>query len=75
MSQALKTLAAIEKATAGVNENRTHLGASVIGRECGREVWLMFRWALDRSWGGRMLRLFARGKREENIFALFVYTN
>lgn len=26
---------------------RPHLGASIIGRECDRHLWLSFRWALD----------------------------
>lgn len=47
---------------------RSHLGASMIGRECEREIWLAFRWTLFPSYEGRMLRLFERGKREEAEF-------
>lgn len=44
---------------------REHLGASVIGRECERSLWLTFRWAEAPKFDGRMLRLFDSGKREE----------
>lgn len=44
---------------------RTHLGASVIGKECTRSIWYGFRWATIPKFGGRMLRLFNRGHLEE----------
>jgi hypothetical protein len=44
---------------------RDHLGASVIGHQCDRYLWLSFRWALDRGNDGKLLRLFERGQREE----------
>jgi len=44
---------------------RSHLGASVIGKECERELWYSFRWCTKPSFSGRMLRLFDTGKREE----------
>jgi CRISPR/Cas system-associated exonuclease Cas4 (RecB family) len=44
---------------------RAHLGASLIGRECRRELWLKFRWAARPSFDGRMLRLFETGHLEE----------
>ncbi len=44
---------------------RDHLGASIIGRECSREVWYSFRWTTLRRFDGRMLRLFNRGHLEE----------
>lgn len=44
---------------------RYHLGASVIGRECAREIWYKFRWWKSATFSGRMLRLFQRGHREE----------
>jgi hypothetical protein len=47
---------------------RTHLGASVIGRECLREIWLNWRWATRVQFEGRMLRLFDRGHEEEPRF-------
>jgi hypothetical protein len=47
---------------------RTHLGASIIGRECAREVWYVFRWAARVQHEARMLRLFDRGQLEEQRF-------
>jgi hypothetical protein len=44
---------------------RDHLGASLIGHKCDRDLWLVFRWALDPKHPGKRLRLFARGEREE----------
>lgn len=45
---------------------RPHLGASMIGHECERYIWLSFRWAVVERFSGRMLRLFRRGHMEEN---------
>jgi hypothetical protein len=45
--------------------NRPHLGASLIGHACERYLWLTFRWAEDKKFPGRMLRLFETGQREE----------
>lgn len=47
---------------------RDHLGASLIGRECSRELWYSFRWATEKRFDGRMLRLFNRGHLEEPRF-------
>ena len=44
---------------------RGHLGASIIGRECPREIWYSFRWALIPNHSARLLRLFNRGHLEE----------
>jgi hypothetical protein len=44
---------------------RPHLGASELGHECERYLWLSFRWAKQPGWEGRMLRLFESGNREE----------
>lgn len=44
---------------------RYHLGGSLIGRECSRELWYSFRWATPRRFSGRLLRLFRRGQNEE----------
>ena len=53
----------------GANEGfRTHLGASVIGKECARQIWYGFRWALKPKFSGRILRLFNRGHLEEARF-------
>jgi hypothetical protein len=47
--------------------HRAHLGASIIGHECERFLWLTFRWAGANRWPGRILRLFDRGRREEAV--------
>lgn len=44
---------------------RDHLGASLIGRDCARELWYSFHWATLKKFDGRMLRLFNRGHLEE----------
>ncbi len=44
---------------------RNHLGASVIGSECVRQIFYSHRWAHDPKTEGRMLRLWKRGHREE----------
>lgn len=47
------------------NGNRWHLGASIIGRPCAREIWYKHRWALNTIPPPRILRLFNRGHLEE----------
>jgi hypothetical protein len=47
---------------------RTHLGASIIGRDCPRELWYSFHWATRARHQGRILRLFNRGHLEEPRF-------
>lgn len=52
---------------------RSHLGASMIGRECARDIWYGWRWATKPSFEGRMIRLFNRGHLEEARFiAMFL---
>lgn len=46
-------------------EPRAHLGASIIGSECARQLWYGFRWCEWPHFSGRMLRLFETGQREE----------
>lgn len=46
-------------------QHRGHLGCSLLGDTCERKVWLGWRWALSPKFGGRILRLFDSGKREE----------
>lgn len=50
------------------DDHRNHLGASLIGKECAREVWYIFRWVKFQIFDGRMLRLFDRGHKEEANF-------
>jgi len=47
---------------------RPHLGASLIGRECERELWYSFRWCSAPFHSGRLLRLFETGQLEEYRF-------
>ncbi len=44
---------------------RSHLGASMIGRECPRELWYNFHWAKPPRFSAQILRLFNRGHLEE----------
>ena len=46
-------------------QGRPHLGASEIGHECDRYLWLSFRWAKPADFDGRMLRLFDSGNHQE----------
>lgn len=41
---------------------RPHLGASLIGHQCERYLWLTFRWVEAKKFDGRMLRLFKAGQ-------------
>jgi len=50
------------------NLPRAHLGASIIGDECTRRLWLTFHWAAVQSFDGRMLRLFETGHLAEPRF-------
>ena len=63
-------LEAIDKALYDAQDisHRGHLGASIIGDKCSRKLWLGFRWATKVEWEPRMLRLFDRGKLEEDRF-------
>lgn len=44
---------------------RTHMGASLIGKDCESALWFDFRWATRVSHAGRLLRLFETGQLEE----------
>jgi len=61
------TLDAIYKTyTDGASDwRRNHLGASVIGQECERKIWMDFRWCTNPSFDGRLLRLFQTGFNQE----------
>ena len=48
--------------------HRSHMGASLIGGDCGRAIWYGFRWATKPTFEGRMIRLFNRGHLEEARF-------
>lgn len=47
---------------------RRHLGASLIGRDCSRELQLKWRWAVKKDIPPRLMRLFNRGHLEEARF-------
>jgi hypothetical protein len=61
------TLTAIFAAyeSSGGDGFREHLGASLIGKSCERELWYDFRWATPARFSGRILRLFETGQLEE----------
>lgn len=50
------------------DENRTHLGFSMIGDECQRKLWYGFRWCKTPNPEPRIKRLFDRGHKEEDRF-------
>lgn len=53
---------------------RRYLGASEIGEECSRKLWLQFHGYIEpEKFEPRMLRLFFRGNREELIFETHLY--
>lgn len=49
------------------DEPRKHIGASEMGHSCDAFLWFKFRWMFFEKFNGRMLRLFIRGHREEDI--------
>lgn len=46
-------------------EPRPHMGVSMIGHPCDRQLWYLFRMAKKPGFEGRLLRLFRRGHLEE----------
>jgi len=52
--------------------HRAHLGASVIGRGCSRQIWYMHHWAKRPEFEGRIYRLFDRGHREEPALVAYL---
>lgn len=47
---------------------RSHLGGSLIGRDCPRQLWYGFRWTSKSKHIGRTILLFNRGHLEEGRF-------
>ena len=47
---------------------RSHLGASLLGGDCGRALWYGFHWTKAGNFDARILRLFNRGHLEEARF-------
>jgi len=68
------TLSAIEKHLEETQEqsHRAHLGASVIGRKCARQLWYLFRWVQGERHKAQLLRLFKRGHLEEARFVEYL---
>ena len=61
-----KHMAALEDAYRDQEESfRSHLGASLMGRVCARELWYSFHWTTKSNFDGQRLRLFNRGHLEE----------
>lgn len=52
--------------------HRNHLGASLIGHECSRYLWNVFRWLKQEKFSGRQQRLFQRGHLEEKRFVEYL---
>lgn len=50
------------------DENRKHLGFSLIGDDCRRKLWYGFRWCKKPKPEPRVKRLFDRGHKEEERF-------
>lgn len=69
MILATKLMQAIDRNWQREEEPRNYLGASVMGEECSRALWYGFRWAAQPLFPPRILRLFDRGNREEEVFA------
>ena len=53
---------------------RNHLGYSLLGRECEREIWYSWHWYKRPQFSARMLRLFNRGHLEEARFVAMLRT-
>ncbi len=68
MILAPKLLKAIDLAWERDEDPRGYLGASGLGSPCSRALWYGFRWAARPAFPPRVLRLFDRGNREEEVF-------
>jgi len=64
------TVEAIYAALEAAQEDsyRDHLGFSGIGNTCERAIWYSFRWATQKKYSGRILRLFEVGHKAEHRF-------
>lgn len=52
--------------------HRKHLGASVMGKPCNRQLWYSFRWVKQEKHSARVHRLFQRGHREEPFMTMML---
>ncbi len=70
-----KVIPHMDDAYRGADEgHRSHLGASLLGGECGRALWYGFRWLQRSKFEARILRLFNRGHLEEARFIALLLT-
>lgn len=53
---------------------RSHLGGSLIGRDCDRSLWYKFHWVREPRFNSKTLRLFNRGHMEEPRFVAMLLT-
>ncbi len=67
-SETVKRIYAHHKAVGDAEPERGYLGASIIGHECDRFLWLTFRGCVPREFSGRLYRLFETGDLEEARF-------
>lgn len=67
-SPVLAAIAGYWERKGAVDEPRRYLGASAIGHECDKYLWLSFRGVVRERFEPRMHRLFNRGHREEEVF-------
>jgi len=74
VTPATQTLAALNGHIEANQESshRGHLGASVIGKKCARELWYLFRWAILKKHHAALVRLFRRGQLEEERFVSYL---
>lgn len=56
---------ALEERHRSEEEAREYLGASSVGHECRRSIWLLFRWFGEQDKDGRTVRILRRGHNEE----------
>lgn len=52
--------------------HRNHLGASILGSPCWRQLWYSFRWVKQEHFDGRMMRLFNVGHSAEPRFVAYL---
>ena len=55
------------EASNATEQPRAYLGCSQAGIRCERRIWLTFRWAVQERFTGRTLRMFRRGRLEEEV--------
>ncbi len=67
-SKTVQAIYAHHKKTGDAEPSRGYLGASVIGHECSRYLWFLFRKCCKPEFSGRMYRLFETGDLEEFRF-------